>query len=148
MRQAQGVGEVTVIASHTNPAAPAFVAADEAYVEPSGLMKDKYLRWCLTFCQDHAIEVFWVAKEARFLGLHQAEFAQMGVRLVLVAAPDTLALLGNKGEFYSSLPPEVALAMECISVKDKDSFNEAVRVLSAKHDSVCQTCRVNFRLGL
>ena len=63
LRQAKDVGQLTIIASHTNAYAPALGAAHEAYVEPSGLVGAAYLGWCLKFCQEQRIDLFWVAKE-------------------------------------------------------------------------------------
>ena len=137
LRQAQGVGSVTIIASHTNPYAPALGSAHEAYAEPSGLVGEAYLQWCLQFCQTKQINLFWVAKEARFLGNHKEKFAQIGTKLLIVAKPEVLALLNNKGEFYRSLPPEVALTMECRSACNKEAFDQAVAELAQRHDSLC-----------
>lgn len=137
LRQAQGVGSLTIIASHTNPYAPALVAAHEAYVEPSGLVGEAYLQWCLAFCQAKQINLFWVAKEARFLGKHQEKFAAIGTKLLIVAKPEVLALLNNKGEFYRSLPPEIALTMESRSARNKEEFDQAVAELAQRHASLC-----------
>lgn len=137
LRQAKDVGQITIIASHTNPYASVFVAAHEAYVEPSGLLGEAYLKWCLQFCQDQQIDLFWVAKEASFLGSHTKEFAQLGTKLLLVAQPEVLELLNNKGAFYRSLPPEVALTMESLSACNKEEFDQAVTELSQRHSSLC-----------
>lgn len=137
LRQAQDLGQLTIVASHTNPYAPAFVAAHEIHVEPSGLGGEAYLAWCLDFCQKQRIDLFWVGKEARFLGRYQEQFAALGTKLLLVAAPEVLDLLNQKGTFYQTLPPEVALTMESISVRNKEEFDQAVAELSERHASVC-----------
>jgi hypothetical protein len=148
LRQAEEIAPITTIVSHTNPAAPAFLVADEYAVEPKGLMGNKYLAWCLQFCEEQAIDVFWVAKEARFLGRHREQFAAIGTQLLLVAEPEQLALIGNKGQFYQTLPPEVALVMDNIPVHNKTEFDQAVATLSQKHVSLCIKPSVSvFGLG-
>ncbi|MFZ1389367.1 MAG: ATP-grasp domain-containing protein [Thiolinea sp.] len=148
LKAAQGVDPVTVIASHTNPSAPSFLAADECYVEPSGLMGAKYLVWCLAFCREHRIDLFWVAKEARFLGGYQDDFAQIGTKLMLVTDSATLQHIAHKGEFYRELPPEVALAMESISVKSLDEFKQALTILKPKYKMLCVKPAISvFGLG-
>ncbi|HMT92038.1 ATP-grasp domain-containing protein [uncultured Thiothrix sp.] len=137
LRQAKDVGQLTIIASHTNAYAPALGAAHEAYVEPSGLVGAAYLGWCLKFCQEQRIDLFWVAKEARYLSNHKEKFAQIGTKLLVVATSEVLGLLNNKGVFYRSLPPEVALTMENISVRTKEEFDQAVAELSQRHASLC-----------
>lgn len=148
LRQAEEIAPITTIVTHTNPAAPAFLVADEYAVEPKGLMGDKYLQWCLQFCEDQGVDVFWVAKEARFLGRHRAAFEAIGTQLLLVAEPEYLALIGNKGEFYRTLPREIALVMDNIAVRNKTEFDAAIAELSQKHKSLCIKPSVSvFGLG-
>lgn len=148
LRQAEDIAPITTIVSHTNAAAPAFLVADEYALEPKGLMGEKYLRWCLQFCEEQAIDVFWIAKEARFLGRHRDQFAAIGTQLLLVAEPEALGLIGNKGEFYRTLPPEVAQVMDNIAVRNQVEFDQAVATLSQKHKSLCVKPSVSvFGLG-
>ncbi len=147
-RQARvGLG-VTVIATHTNPAAVALLAADEAMHEPPGLVGAAYLDWCLSFCQRHRIDYFWPAKEAVLLVSHQAAFAQVGTQVIAVTSPEMLRLLHNKGEFYRTLPLSVASAMACIAVTDSNGFDQAVAELSQYHAALCVKPAVSvFGLG-
>lgn len=148
LRQAPLAGGVTVVCTHTNPAASPFLAADEAWVEPAGLVGTPYLEWCLYFCEQHRIDYFWPAKEAVLLVRHQAEFARLGTQVIAVAAPETLTLLNHKGEFYRTLPPAVAQAMACIAVTDSVAFDQAVATLSQQYAALCVKPSVSvFGLG-
>jgi hypothetical protein len=148
LRQARIDGGVTVIATHTNPAASVFLAADEAFVEPAGLVGLAYVQWCLQFCQQHGVDYFWPAKESVLIVQHQADFAGLGVQLIAVAAPETLALLNHKGNFYRTLPADVAQAMACVSVTDTAGFDQAVAELSQYHAALCVKPAVSvFGLG-
>ncbi len=148
MRQARVGQGVTVISTHTNPAASVFLAADEAWHEPPGLVGAAYLDWCLNFCQQQRIDYFWPAKESVLLVRHRADFAQIGTQVIAVATPETLTLLNDKGEFYRLVPPTVASAMACIAVTDANSFDQAVAELSQHHTALCIKPAVSvFGLG-
>ena len=56
-------GEVTIVCTHTHRTATAFLAADEAYLEPSELQGLDYIVWCLDFCREHRIGLFGRARK-------------------------------------------------------------------------------------
>jgi hypothetical protein len=148
LRQARIDGGVTVIYSHTNPAAAAFLVADETFAEPSWLVGQAYLEWCLQFCQQHRVDYFWPAKESVLIVQHQADFSRLGTQLIAVAAPETLTLLNHKGNFYRTLPAEVAQTMACLAVTDTAGFDQAVATLSQHHAVLCVKPAVSvFGLG-
>jgi hypothetical protein len=148
LRQACIGGGLRVIYTHNNPAASAFLAADEAYLEPTGLQGAAYVDWCLSFCQEHRISHFWAAKEARLIGKQRAAFAAVGTHVIAVASPETLKHLDHKGEFYQHLPHTVALAMACIRVQDVAGFDHAVAVLAQQHTALCVKPAISvFGLG-
>lgn len=139
---------VAIICTHTHTTASAFLAADESYLEPSALVGQDYLDWCLEFCQRHRIDLFWPGKEAAFISLHQAQFHALGIQVLSVADYDTLSLLDNKAAFYAALDPDVAQTMEFIAVDNLYAFDHAVAELSRRHDSLCVKPSVSvFGLG-
>lgn len=129
--------EVTVVCTHTHPTATAFLAADESYLEPADLHGLAYVDWCVDFCAEHRIELFWPGKEAVLLAENHEKFASAGVKLLSAADHRTLHLLHNKAHFYADLPKDVALAMDFIAVNDQGAFDSAVEQLSAKHKRLC-----------
>lgn len=143
------VGEaVTIISTHTNPAASVFLAANEAAHEPPGLVGMAYVDWCLSFCQQMRIDYFWPAKEAVLMARHQTDFAQVGTQVIVVASPKTLVLLNHKGEFYRTVPPSVASVMACIPVTDSSGFDRAIAELSQQYAALCVKPAVSvFGLG-
>ncbi|MDQ5769651.1 ATP-grasp domain-containing protein [Thiothrix subterranea] len=148
LRQARVGQGVTIVSTHTNPAASVFLAADEAWHEPPGLVGAAYLDWCLNFCQQHRIDYFWPAKEAVLIVRHQADFAQVGTQVIAIASPETLTLLNHKGEFYRTVPFSVAAVMACIAVTDSNGFDQAVAELSQYHAALCVKPAVSvFGLG-
>lgn len=137
LRQSPPAGAVTVICTHTHMTASAFVAADEYYLEPPDLTDPDYLDWCLTFCRQHAIELFWPGKTAAYIALHHQRFAEQGVRVLSVADHATLTLLHDKAAFYAGLPSAVAQTMAFIAVNDLPGFDRAISELSRRHQRLC-----------
>jgi len=137
LRQSLPAGEVMIVCTHNHHNATAFLAADEHHLEPSGLTGEAYLDWCVDFCQEHRIDVFWPGKEAALISLHHKRFKIIGSKVLSVAGYHTLSMLNNKAEFYATLPPHVAETMEFIAVDNLSAFDRAVLQLSSRHDSLC-----------
>ncbi|MGZ8956054.1 MAG: ATP-grasp domain-containing protein [Methylovulum sp.] len=137
LHQSLPTGEVTLICTHTHHNAAAFLAADECHLEPAELIGEPYLEWCVAFCRQRDIGLFWPGKEAALISQHHDLFRAVGTQVLSVADFDTLTLLHNKADFYSALPADVATVMDFIAVNDLDSFDDAVAQLSLKHDKLC-----------
>ena len=148
LRQSTPAGEVTLICTHTHATAAAFLAADESYLEPVDLTGLDYLEWCVDFCRQHNIQLFWPGKEAALISQHHDLFQATGTQVLSVADYDTLTLLHNKADFYADLNPDVALAMDFIAVNNADAFDRAITTLSASHERLCVKPAVSvFGLG-
>jgi predicted ATP-grasp superfamily ATP-dependent carboligase len=137
LRQSVPAGEIILICTQTYTTATAFLAADESYLEPSELVGQEYLDWCVEFCSRHKIDLFWPGKEAALISANHAVFNAIGVQVMSVADNATLNLLHNKAHFYSDLKPNVATIMDFIAVNNRDEFEVAINALSAKHEKLC-----------
>jgi hypothetical protein len=137
LRQPMPAGEVSIICTHTHSTASALLAADESYLEPSELTGQHYVEWCLEFCHQYHIDLFWPGKEAALICKNQHLFQSKGIDILSVADFATLTLLNNKADFYSSLSPDVAITMDFIAVNTLQTFDNAVTELSKKHEKLC-----------
>ena len=137
LRQSTPTGEVSLICTHTHATAAAFLAADESYLEPVDLTGLDYLEWCVDFCRQHNIQLFWPGKEAALISHHHSLIRAIGTQVLSVADYDTLTLLHNKADFYADLSPDVAQSMDFIAVNNADEFDNAVTILSASHERLC-----------
>jgi hypothetical protein len=137
LRQSSPANEITLVCTQTYDTATAFLAADEYYLEPSDLLGEDYLAWCVAFCRQHKIDLFWPGKDAAMISNNHAVFNAIGVQVVSVADFGTLTLLHNKAHFYRDLPASVAKTMDFIAVNNRGEFDRAVAVLSAKHEKLC-----------
>ena len=141
-------GEVTIVCSHTHNTASAFLAADEHHLEPVDPIGMEYLQWCIEFCREHQIDIFWVGKEAALASKHHDLFEAVGTKVLSVADYDTLTLLHDKAQFYTELPPDVAQVMDFVVVNHRDEFDAAIEQLSKNHQKLCVKPAVSvFGLG-
>jgi hypothetical protein len=124
------------------------LAADEGFLEPSDLTDLAYLEWCVNFCQQHNIQLFWPGKEAILISQHHDLFLAIGTQVLSVANYETLTLLHNKADFYSQLNPTIAKTMDFIAINTAGEFDLAVAELSKKHEQLCVKPAVSvFGLG-
>ncbi|NOT13493.1 MAG: ATP-grasp domain-containing protein [Methylococcaceae bacterium] len=137
LRLSPSAGEDCIICTHNHATASAFLAADESYLEPADLIGFAYLEWCLAFCLQNNIHLFWPGKEATLISKNQSLFEANGVDVMSVADYATLTLLHNKAHFYTQLPSEVAKTMDFIAVNHCADFDKAVSHLSTKHAKLC-----------
>ena len=148
LRQSVPAGEVSLICTHTHTTAAAFLTADECYLEPVELTGQAYLEWCVDFCHQHNINLFWPGKEAALISKYHVLFQAIGVQVLSVADYHTLILLHDKADFYTDLSPDVAKTMDFIAVNTGEAFDSAVIKLSAKHERLCVKPAVSvFGLG-
>jgi hypothetical protein len=148
LRQSVPAGEATLICTHTHTTAAAFLAADESYLEPAELTGQAYVEWCVEFCHQHNINLFWPGKEDALISKYHVLFQAIGVQVLSVADYHTLTLLHDKSDFYAGLRPDVAKLMDFFAVNNRDEFDSAVAKLSAKHERLCVKPAVSvFGLG-
>ncbi|NOS88506.1 MAG: ATP-grasp domain-containing protein [Methylococcaceae bacterium] len=137
LRLAAPEGETHIVCTHSHSNATAFLAADESFLEPAELSGPDYLNWCVEFCQQQRIHLFWPGKEAALISHHHDLFRAVGTQVMSVADYDTLTLLHNKAHFYAALPPSVALTMAFVAVNTAAEFDHAVASLAPHHAALC-----------
>lgn len=137
IREADTDGDYHLICSNSNPHAPAFLAAHEYAVEPSGLDDDDYLAWCLAFCRAHQVAIFWPGKKAGLIADHRARFEAQGTRVLSVASRETLRLMHDKARFCSGLDLPMAPPAQFRSVSTIEQYDAAWAELRPLHDRLC-----------
>ncbi|HAT33179.1 MAG TPA: hypothetical protein DCW29_20725, partial [Janthinobacterium sp.] len=130
-------GRYHLVCSNSNPHAAALLAAHEAAVEPAGLVGAAYLDWCLAFCRERRIDIFWPGKEAGLIAAEQARFAAQGTRVLSVASRDTLALLHDKARFCAGLDLPQAPPARFRAVADIAAYDAAYAELRPLHRTLC-----------
>lgn len=69
---------------------------DEFYVEPLFQDDNAYVDWCIEFCKEHAVEVFFPRRGMDAIAAHADEFENIGVKLILDTNLDVHNLLQSK----------------------------------------------------
>lgn len=70
--------------------------ADERHTEPRGITGEEYVRWCVDFCKEHSVDVFFAKRWAREVVKHAEDFAAVGTVLAADRNMDTVRLLESK----------------------------------------------------
>lgn len=66
--------DITIIGTNLNPDCVYKMVCDEFYKEPSFRSTDEYLKYCLSFCQEHSIDVFVPRHNLTQIIKHKSEF--------------------------------------------------------------------------
>lgn len=137
IRQADVAGDYRIVCSSTNAHAPAFLAAHESAVEPSGLKGEAYLDWCLHFCREKGIGIFVPGKEASLVSAAREQFAAQGTRVLCAASQEMLHLLHDKARFYQTVDVKLAPPAAFRVVENVAQFDSAYRELRQVHPQLC-----------
>ncbi len=136
IREADQAGDYQLLCSSTNAHTPAFLAAHEYAVEPSGLKGQDYLAWCLAFCQTHRVGIFIPGKEAGLISAERARFEAQGTHVLCTASQEMLLLLDDKARFYQGVDCSTPPA-EFRIVETAVAFDAAYRELRKTHAKLC-----------
>lgn len=135
--EAGGVAHYRIVCSSTNPHAPAFMAAHESAVEPSGLKGEAYIAWCLDFCRTQSIGIFIPGKEASLVSAAREQFEAQGTRVLCAASQDMLHLLHDKARFYQTVDAALTPPAAFRVVETAEEFDAAYSALRKDHAQLC-----------
>jgi carbamoylphosphate synthase large subunit len=137
IREGDAEGRYHLVHSSSNPFTVAKLACDTWIDEPQGITGDKYLQWCVVFCQENAIDIFVPGKEATLLSSHYNDFAAIGTRMLLAASADTLSLLHDKSRFSRDTQCLEIPSVEFMTFTDLATFDAAYSVLKQRYSILC-----------
>lgn len=137
IREADRDGRYRIVCSNTNAHAAAFLDAHEYAIEPAGLTGAAYIDWCLAFCRERNIAIFWPGKEAALIAGSHARFAAQGTRVLTVATPEVLALLHDKARFCATVDLPQAPPAAFRTVSTIEQYDAAYAELRPLHRKLC-----------
>ena len=137
IREADTANRFYVIHSNPNPHSPAGRVAHDFIVEPTGLDTDAYIDWCLAFCIEHRIDIFFPGKGATRLALELDRFAAIGTRICSVASHAALTTIHDKARFYAETVLEGAPVAEFAPFDTLAQFDAAYAQLRPRHAKLC-----------
>ena len=138
-----------LIYTNPNEHAAAFLAADEYAVEPTDLKGEDYLEWCLAFCRERAITIFWPGRAAGRIASARARFEAIGTRVLSVATEEVLILMHDKARFCAGLDLPMAPVADTRAVNTIAEYDAAFRrTAPAACAPVHQAVRIRVWPGL
>lgn len=135
--EAAGLGDYQIVCSSTNPHTPAFLAAHESAIEPSGLKGEAYVAWCLDFCRTQSIGIFIPGKEASFVSAVREQFQAQGTRVLCAASQEMLHLIHDKARFYQTVDAPLTPPAAFRIVETVEDFDAAYSELRKNHAQLC-----------
>ena len=125
-----------IIGTNENEHSVLATMCDEWYVEPV-LKNDAYVEYCLSFCKDHAVNVFMPRREMLSISRHKEDFEAIGVK-VMADDFEIVDILNHKDRAYAELAKRgVSTIPEYFIVTNAGAFEEAYAVLKKKYREVC-----------
>ncbi len=122
-----------VICSSTNIHFEGFLEADQIAIEPKGLIGDAYLNFCLDFCRQNRVHLFYPGKEAALIGHNFKLFKDIGTTVVSVASQQNLDRIHNKAIFYERYKSAHVPTPDFEVVSSFETFAAAYERLKTRH---------------
>jgi carbamoylphosphate synthase large subunit len=138
IKKADSARQFRLICTHTSPEFVGFLTCDLAAIEPVMQEDVDYLHYCLEFCEREGVRLFVPGRRMAYLAHHQADFANIGVKMLVAADGATLDLLDSKAGLYQRLAPESIVPIpDYAIIQSIAEYDAAVATLRAKHETIC-----------
>ena len=95
--------DITIIGTNSNPDCVYKMVCDEFYKEPSFKSTDEYLKYCLSFCQEHSVDVFVPRHNLTQIIKHKSEFEEIGTKLLANTDYESVIITDDKIKTYQHL---------------------------------------------
>lgn len=109
---------------------------DEWYEEPC-LYGEEYIKYCISFCKEHKIDVFVPRRNMAEISKNKERFTSIGIK-VMVDNHKVIDLLGNKAATYEHFKNYENINIpDYFTVKNAKNFADAYNALKQKYNQVC-----------
>ena len=125
-----------VIGTNENPYSVIKSVCDEWYQEPT-LKGEKYVEFCLDFCNAHGIDVFIPKREMLKISEQRKNFEDIGVK-VMVDSYQIVSVLNHKEAAYEYFKNnDIGLVPDYNIVTTLADFINAYEKLKSKYEQIC-----------
>ena len=126
--------DITIIGTNSNPDCVYKMVCDEFYKEPSFKSTDEYLKYCLSFCQEHSVDVFVPRHNLTQIIKHKSEFEEIGTKLLANTDYESVIITDDKIKTYQHLISKGMqdVIPEFYVCKNAVDFSEAFHNLNSK----------------
>ena len=117
---------------------------DEFYIEPIIKDKQEYVNWCLTFCKEHQIDIFFVRRNMDYIVENLHLFKENNIIVICEQDIEKYNMCHDKiltANFFKE--HNICKVPEMIIVNTVEEFKKAYDLLIKKYDSVCIKYRVD-----
>ena len=131
--------DITIIGTNLNPDCVYKMVCDEFYKEPSFRSTDEYLKYCLSFCQEHSIDVFVPRHNLTQIIKHKSEFEEIGTKVLANTDYESVIITDDKIKTYQHLISKGMqdVIPEFYVCKNAVDFSEAFNKLNSNGYKVC-----------
>ena len=115
------------------------LVCDEFYIEPE-LDGEAYVQWCVDFCKEHNVNVFFARKHIVDISAHHALFDEIGVTVITDTNADLIATLNDKVKTAALFRQHnLCKVPDIIVVNTVNEFQSAYKTLCERHpqDRIC-----------
>ena len=93
----------------------------------------RYLQYCVDFCTEHQVTLFYPGKEASLISANQDRFAAVGTKVISVGSAATLDMLHDKADFYQRYLGADTPTPDFAVVDNFPAFEEAYARMRREH---------------
>lgn len=115
--------------------------ADKFFVEPVFAKDEDYLIWCLDFCMENKVNVFFPRRRASVIAAHVNKFETLGVKVIVESNREIHTLLNSKinsCEYMSR--NNLCAAPKMFLVKDRHEFLAAYEAVVKEYGDEHPVC--------
>ena len=127
-----------IIASNRRDICVYKINADEFYLEPTNLSDTKYVDWCIDFCKEHKIDIFFPRHCMRAITARQEEFNDINVKVICEEEKKYFTILNSKKktmDFFAE--NNICNVPEMEIVTTLEEFKKAYKSLRKKYEKIC-----------
>lgn len=115
--------------------------ADERYTEPTNIGGAEYTQWCIEFCKEHSVDVFFAKRWIYEISKHLPEFAAVGTRVVYEGNTELVSMLSSKKRSCDLIEKNGLCAVPLmITIKSAEEFDRAYDEIKARYGEKSYVC--------
>ncbi len=129
--------DLFVIGSNRSEHSPIEAACDEWYQEPGLVNAEDYVEYCLSFCSEHAVDVFVPRRFLVPISARKRDFEQNGVK-VMLDEHEIVGILNDKLKAYEFLKTlGIGNLPEYRAARSANELRAAFVDLTSRYERVC-----------
>ncbi len=127
-----------VIATNERETCVYRMIADEFYIEPVFAKEEEYVSYCLQFCKDHDIRLFFVKRGMAWIVRNRDRFEQAGITVICEKEKELFNIFQNKVNAGAFIRENGILKVpEMRIVNTAEEFAKVYGEMKERYDTLC-----------